>query len=224
MRIVVVEDNESVAKGIAYRLNDVGHSVDLIDDGDVADLHLRDDGSDIVILDINLPGMDGLSILSNMRARGDQRPVILLTAKSELEDRVRGLDAGADDYLVKPFEMDELEARIRALSRRKPRQLRDALSLGALSLDLGARQVFVEGVALDIPRREVSVLEALLSANGRVVSRSELLDHIYGIGSDIEPRAIEAHVSRLRKRLGAYGYAIRVHRGVGYSLTEPSQP
>ena len=127
LRIVLVEDNEGLAKGITYRLEDLGHSVDTLSDGLHADDHLRADGGDIVILDINLPGLDRLSILKHMRDRGDHRPVILLTARSGTRERVRGLDSGADDYLVKPFDMAELEARIRALARRKPREIRDYL-------------------------------------------------------------------------------------------------
>lgn len=220
MRIVLVEDNESLAKGITYRLEDLGHSVDTLSDGLHADDHLRTDGGDMVILDINLPGLDGLSILKHMRDRGDHRPVILLTARSGTRERVRGLDSGADDYLVKPFDMAELEARIRALARRQPREIRDTLSLGPVALDLGARQVEIDGVATAMPRREISVLELLLSAQGRTVPKSDLLDHTYGVGADVEESAIEVHVSRLRKRLKPHGISIRVQRGLGYSIEQ----
>ena len=159
------------------------------------------DQSDLVILDINLPGRNGIELLKAMRARGDVRPVLLLTARADTHDRVRGLDAGADDYLVKPFEMIELEARIRAISRRKPEPYRKSLSLGTLTLDLDARQVAIDGQPVAIPRREVSLLEALLSANGRTVSKTHLLEHTYGTGTDVEEAAVEAHISRLRKRL-----------------------
>ncbi|MBF9047032.1 response regulator [Rhodobacterales bacterium LSUCC0031] len=218
MRIVLVEDHDSVAKGIRYRMEDLGHSVDVIADGLAADQHLRDGGGDLVILDINLPGLDGLSILRAMRQRGDGRPVLLLTARAETHDRVRGLDAGADDYLVKPFEMDELEARIRALARRQPNRLRRQLTVGALTLDLDAREVTAAGVALALPRREVSVVEILMAAQGRTVSKNDLIDHLYGTGADIEEGAIEVHISRLRKRLRPYGLEIRVARGLGYAL------
>lgn len=218
MHIVLVEDNESLAKGITYRLEDSGHAVDLISDGAQAHDHLRTAGGDLVILDINLPGLDGLSILRDLRARGDARPVILLTARAETEDRVKGLDAGADDYLVKPFEMAELEARVRALARRQPHELRESLSLGPVTLDLGARQVSIAGVAEPLPRREVAVLEALLTAQGRTVPKAELLDRVYGTGADVEESAVEAHISRLRKRLRPHGLAIRVQRGLGYAL------
>lgn len=218
MRIVLVEDQDGVSKGIAYRMQDLGHSVDVIADGMAAHQHLRAGGGDLVILDINLPGMDGLAILRAMRQRGDERPVLLLTARAETHDRVRGLNAGADDYLVKPFEMDELEARVRALARRQPRPLRRQIAMGALALDLDAREVTVGGQPLALPRREVSLLEVLITAQGRTVSKNDLIDHIYGTGADIEEGAIEVHISRLRKRLRDHGLTIRVARGLGYAL------
>lgn len=218
MRIVLVEDHDSVAKGICYRMEDLGHSVDVISDGLAADQHLRMGGGDLVILDISLPGLDGLSILRAMRQRGDGRPVLLLTARAETHDRVRGLDAGADDYLVKPFEMDELEARIRALARRQPNPLRRLITAGDVTLDLDAREVSGAGIPLALPRREVSVMEILMSAQGRTVSKGDLIDHLYGTGADIEESAVEVHISRLRKRLKPYGLEIRVARGLGYAL------
>lgn len=220
MRIVLIEDNEGLAKGIAYRLGDLGHSVDWLNDGLEADAHLGADGADMVILDINLPRLDGLSVLRSMRARGDDRPVLLLTARSGTVDRVLGLDAGADDYLVKPFEMDELEARVRALARRLPRPLRRTANFGSLAFDLDARQVSVAGESLALPRREVSLLEILIGAQGRIVAKADLLDHVYGTGTDIEEAAIEVHVSRLRKRLKPFGLRIKVQRGLGYAIAQ----
>jgi len=219
MRIVVVEDNRSLAKGIAYRLQDDGHSVDLLENGDEALLFLAQESADIVILDINLPGKSGIEILGTMRARSDARPVILLTARSSTEDRVAGLDAGADDYLAKPFAMDELAARIRALGRRRATTPRRGLDIGRLALDLEALQVFDGDTPVDIPRRELTVLAALAKASGRTVSKATLLDQVYGTGSETDEKVIEVYISRLRKRLGRYGIAIRVHRGLGYSLS-----
>lgn len=219
LRIVLVEDNESLAKGIAYRLQDAGHSVDRLEDGVAADEYLRSDAeADLLILDITLPRLDGLSVLRQMRDRGDARPVLLLTALAETVDRVRGLDAGADDYMVKPFEMAELEARIRALSRRKTQTLRAHLTLGVLCLDLGARQVTIGGEHMPLPRREVSVLEALMTAEGRTVPKSQLLEQVYGMGADVEETAVEVHISRLRKRLAPHGILIHVQRGLGYAI------
>lgn len=220
MRIAIVDDNEALAKGIAWRLQDRGHATDLLHDGLEASEFLSGDANDLVILDINLPGLDGLAILREMRARGDQRPVLLLTARDKTADRVQGLDCGADDYLVKPFEMEELEARVRALSRRLGQAAQSELSLGPLRFLLDSRQVEVDGAPLTLPRREVSVLEALLRARGGVVSKTDLLEHVYGTGADVGESAVEAHVSRLRKKLTAAGLDIRVQRGLGYSLQE----
>jgi len=224
MRIVLVEDNASLAAGICFRLQDAGHAVDVLDDGLAASTYLATDNADLVILDINLPGRDGLDLLKDMRQRGDSRPVLLLTARAETVDRVKGLDAGADDYLVKPFEMVELEARVRALSRRKPQTFRKTLRLGPLELDLDARQALINDTAADIPRREISILEALMSAEGRTVAKLQLIEHTYGTGSDVEEVAIEAHISRLRKRLKPHGIAIQVARGLGYAIRLDTAP
>ena len=171
MRITVVEDNVALAKGIAYKLEDAGHAVDLLHNGDDAEAFLKGDTSDLIILDINLPGADGLSLLAGLRARGDQRPVILLTARAETEDRVIGLDAGADDYLIKPFEMAELEARVRALARRRAQPQRQRMTIGALAFDPGGRQLTAGGALIEMPRREMAVFEGLLEAGGRLVSK-----------------------------------------------------
>lgn len=218
MRIVIVEDNETLANAIAYRLRDRGHAADVLTDGDAADQYLAQEGADLIVLDINLPGRSGLEILHALRNRGDSAPVILLTARSETSDRVAGLDMGADDYLVKPFEMDELEARIRALSRRKQLDYGARETVGKLEFDRNARQVSVQGEVLEIPRREMAVLECLLERRGRIVPKSQLTDHVYGVGADVEDTAVEPHVSRLRKRLQDLGIKIKTARGLGYLL------
>lgn len=218
MRITLVEDNIGLAKGIAYRLQDVGHAVDMLHDGAQAADFLKDDASDLIILDINLPGQDGLSILKQLRARGDQRPVVLLSARANTQDRVIGLDAGADDYLIKPFDMAELEARVRALTRRRTATGRQVLTLGDLSFDVAARQVLVSGDVLDLPRRELSIFECLILADGRRVTKTALLDFAYGVGADVEERVIEVYVSRLRTRLKPHRVTINSQRGLGYQL------
>ncbi len=218
MRITLVEDNSSLAKGIAYRLEDAGHAVDVLHDGDEAQLFLRTDRSDLVILDINLPGVDGLSLLKELRNRGDVRPVILLTARAETNDRVVGLDAGADDYLIKPFEMAELEARVRALLRRREIPQRQMLTLGVLRYDVPARQLFDGETELDVPRRELSMLECLALAEGRLVSKTALLEHAYGTGADVEDSVVEVYISRLRRRLKPFDIQIKAQRGLGYQL------
>ncbi|WP_171180457.1 response regulator transcription factor [Ruegeria sp. HKCCD8929] len=218
MRIVIVEDNEALANAIAYRLRDRGHAADVLLDGQEAEAFLAREGADLVVLDINLPGRSGFEILRAMRERKDGAPVILLTARSETSDRVAGLDMGADDYLVKPFEMDELEARIRALSRRKSLDYGAVEKIGRLEFDRNMREVSAEGVPLDIPRRELAVLECLLDRRGRIVSKAQLTDHVYGVGADVDDTAVEPHVSRLRKRLAPHGIAIKTARGLGYML------
>lgn len=218
MRVALIEDNVGLAKGIAYRLEDDGHTVDVVHHGDDAHDFLRQEDCELIILDINLPGRSGLEILTELRRRADSRPVILLTAQSSTHDRVAGLDAGADDYLVKPFEMDELAARVRAVGRRKQAALNRFVAIGQLSLEIESLQLLFEGTALDIPKRELSVLACLANANGRVVGKQTLLDHVYGVGSETDEKVIEVYVSRLRKRLLPYGTSIRVSRGIGYSL------
>jgi two-component system OmpR family response regulator len=220
MRIAIIEDNESVAKGIAYRMQDRGHATDILNDGLAADDFLRSDGNEIIILDINLPGTDGITILKRMRARGDHRPVLLLTARSATVARVSGLDAGADDYLVKPFEMDELEARIRALSRRVPQKVATDYTMGGLRYVPDERKVTIHGQAMELPRRELSLLDALMRARNGVRSKAQLLDTLYGTGADVGESAVEAHISRLRKKLAPAGVEIKAQRNIGYVLQE----
>lgn len=222
MRIVVVEDNLSIAKGIRYHLEDAGHAVDLLHDGDEAAAFLRDDDADIIVLDINLPGKDGLEILRDMRDRGDMRPVLLLTARAELGDKIVGLDAGADDYLIKPFEMAEFAARIRALSRRVTERLTASRRIGQLTFDLTSRMISGPDGPLDIPRREIALFESLLRADGRLVSKQLLLDALYGTGADVDEPVVEVYVSRLRKRLNPFGIQITVKRGLGYMMQAAS--
>jgi DNA-binding response OmpR family regulator len=220
MHIVLVEDNQSLRKGIAYRLSDDGHAVDTLGDGDEAEQFLAQEDCDLIILDINLPGRDGLDVLANLRRRGDPRPVILLTARAATEDRVAGLDAGADDYLVKPFEMDELAARVRAVARRKGVAPRREIRIGALRLDVETPRLLNGDDPIDVPRRELAILVALARANGAPVSKDTLLDKAYGVGSGTDDKVVEVYVSRLRKRLARFGLTIRVRRGIGYALVE----
>lgn len=224
MRITLVEDNVSLAKGINYGLEDAGHAVDTLHNGSEAEEYLKNDRADLVILDINLPGVDGLVLLSQMRQRGDMRPVILLSARADTQDRVTGLDAGADDYLIKPFEMAELEARVRALLRRRAIPQQKLQAFGALWFDPTARQLFEGDVEIDLPRRELSVFECLLAADGRLVSKNTVLDHVYGIGADVEETVVEVYVSRLRSRLKQYGILIRTRRGLGYQMFAEPNP
>lgn len=223
MHILVVEDNDALRKGITYRLSDDGHAVDSLGNGDAADAFLRMENCDLVILDINLPGKNGLEVLAGMRQRADPRPVILLTARSATDDRVAGLDAGADDYLVKPFDMDELAARIRALARRRAIAPRRTLKIGPLTLDVETPQLMGPEGAIDIPRRELTMLIVLAEAAGTPVSKERLLDQIYGTGSASEEKVVEVYASRLRKRLAEFGVGIKALRGIGYALKESEE-
>lgn len=218
MRIAVVEDNVELARGIAFRLRDRGHSVDVLHDGLEAADFLAREGADIVVLDINLPGQDGLAVLRGLRAAGDGVPVILLTARGDTQDRVAGLDSGADDYLTKPFEMDELEARLRALARRKDLIFAARDGLGSLVFDRTSRQLMAGDQPLEVPRREIAVLECLVERRGRIVSKAQLTAHVYGTGADVDDSAVEPHVSRLRRRIEKHGIRIKTARGLGYML------
>jgi two-component system OmpR family response regulator len=218
LRIVIVEDNEAVANGIAYVLRDEGHAVDLIFDGTEAAQFLRGDDADIVILDVNLPGLSGIDVLRDMRRRGDTRPVLMLTAQSSLEDKVDGLDAGADDYLAKPFEMSELRARLRALLRRGRTAPSEVLALGDIRFEPTARQVIAPNGPLEMPRREIAVFEALLMAQNRTVSKQVLLDKVYGTGAAVDEQVVEVYISRLRGRLKPFNVEIKMQRGIGYYM------
>ncbi len=220
MRIAVIEDNKSLAAGIAYRLRDQGHAVDVLHDGEDGNDHLAHEGADLVILDINLPGLNGLDVLRKLRARNDNTPVLLLTARSEVTDRVDGLDAGADDYLVKPFEMAELEARVRALSRRRGIDRPPVEPIGCLVFDPGARILRNNDDAVELTRRELAAFECLLHRRGRLVPKSVLADHIYGTGADVDEKIVEVHISRLRKKLDDCGIRIKAARGLGYLMEE----
>lgn len=218
MKIVVIEDNISMAKGIAYVLRDAGHAVDMIHNGAHADTFLCTDTADLIVLDINLPGLSGIELLRRLRKRNDQRPVILLTARSDTSERVNGLDAGADDYLVKPFEMAELEARIRALSRRRSQKVVAQESIGSLTLDVTSREVTAGGEPLPLPRRELALFEILIKAQGRSVAKSSILDRLYGTGTEMDEKVVEVYISRLRKRLAPYRVGIQVRRSIGYQI------
>ena len=221
MRIAVIEDNVDLARGIAHSLRDAGHSVDHLSDGAEASGFLAREGADLIVLDINLPGRSGLDVLRDLRARDDHTPVLLLTARSETSDRVAGLDAGADDYLVKPFAMEELLARLRALARRRAAEASEVQTLGLLTYDPTARVLHAGETVIDLPRRELAAFECLLERRGRLTPKSTLLTQLYGTGADVEDSVVEVHISRLRKRLRKHGIEIRTARGLGYMLVEP---
>lgn len=218
MRIAIIEDNKTLAKGIAHLLRDEGHAVDEIHNGTEALEFLVEEAADIIVLDINLPGLSGLEVLKGLRKAGKQTPVILLTALGETKDRVAGLDAGADDYLVKPFEMDELNARIRALLRRKQPELLQARELGPFSYDRAKRSLSVNGTELALPKKELATFECFFDRPNQVVAKATLANHLYGVGADVEEKVVEVYVSRLRKRLSNYGVEFKTARGLGYLM------
>lgn len=218
MRIAVIEDNVALANGIAHQLRDQGHAVNVLHDGDQALAFVKQDGADLLVLDVNLPGLDGFGVVSALRKSGNQVPIIMLTARSDLKDRLAGLDAGADDYLIKPFEMEELEARIRALLRRKPNLDTASATLGPLTFDREGRRLLASNQDLALPRRELAVFECLFDRLGQIVSKTHLADQLYGIGAEVEERVVEVYVSRLRKKLGDHGITIKTARGLGYMM------
>ena len=203
-----------IAEAVRTALAHDGHLPDWVGDGAAASTALRTSRFDIVLLDLGLPRKDGLGVLREMRTRGDATPVIILTARDDVPSRIAGLDSGADDYLVKPFDFDELAARMRSAVRRSAGRSSPVIEHGALRLDPVSHEVSVSGKPVTLSAREYAVLEALLQRPGAVLSRTALEDRLYGFGGTIESNAVEVYVHALRRKLGAD--AIRTQRGVGY--------
>ncbi|MEM6460554.1 MAG: response regulator transcription factor [Pseudomonadota bacterium] len=221
MRILIVEDNRKLADGLRQLLANSGYAVDWVGDGDSALSAVSALDYELVVLDLGLPEMDGLEVLRHMRAQRIAIPVLVLTARDELEDRIKGLDLGADDYLTKPFEWEELSARVRALIRRA-RAIRSSLvETGPIACDLKTGQVFAGDVPIDIPARETHVLRALMLANGRILSKSQLIESLSSFDDSISDNALEQSISRLRRRLSDHGVSIKAARGLGYFLQTP---
>jgi len=218
MRILIVEDDPLLADGLTRSLTRADYAVDLAADGGAADAVLATETFDLVILDLGLPKLDGFEVLKRLRRRANTTPVLVLTARDTLDDRVKGLDLGADDYLTKPFELPELEARVRALIRRGQSGGGSLLTHGPLTLDTAGRRVSLAGAALDLSARELGVLEVLMLRSGRVVSKDQLAEQLYNYDNDVGANAIEVYVHRLRKKLEPAGIRIRTIRGLGYLL------
>jgi two-component system, OmpR family, response regulator len=218
MRILVAEDDAILADGVTRTLRQSGYAVDWVKNGVEADTALDMDDFDLLILDIGLPKKSGLDVLKRLRARDSRVPVLILTALDGVNDRVRGLDAGADDYLAKPFELAELEARVRALTRRGMAGGPTLLRHGSLTYDQVGRVARLNGEPLELSAREVSLLEIFLSRAGRLVSKDQLVSHLCEWGEEVSPNAIEVYVHRLRKKLEPGGVRIVTVRGLGYSL------
>lgn len=221
MRVLIVEDDPILADGLMRILRQASHVVTHEDNGQRADHLLTVQQFDLVILDMGLPDMEGSEVLRRLRRRGVKVPVLVLTARDKVEDRVQGLDFGADDYLAKPFDLLELEARIRALLRRGQSASGALLQIGELCLDTVGRRATLQGEPVELSAREISVLEILMLRVGRVVSKELLSDQMSDLGEEMSINAIEVYVHRLRKKIEAGNVAIRTLRGLGYLLEKP---
>jgi len=219
MRILVVEDDTNLNRQIKDALTEGGYAVDVAFDGEEGHYLGDTEPYDAVVLDIGLPQMDGLSVLEERRRAGKDLPVLLLTARDRWRDKVQGIDAGADDYVAKPFHMEELLARLRALVRRAAGHSSNEITAGPVRLDVKAGKVTVDGQAIKLTSHELRLLSYLMHHKGKVVSRTELIEHIYDQDFDRDSNTIEVFVTRIRKKLGAD--IITTIRGLGYSLEEP---
>jgi two-component system response regulator QseB len=216
MRVLLVEDDSMIGSAVRAGLAEAGFTVDWVTDGRAAQLALAEGGHDVAVLDLGLPRQDGMAVLAAARAAGNRTPVLIATARDGVADRIAGLDAGADDYVVKPFDLDELAARIRAVWRRHAGAASPVLSSGEVALDPVRHVVTRNGEPVELSAREYAVLEALLRRPGAVLSRRQLEEAVYGWGEEVASNAIEVHLHHLRRKLGAN--AIRNVRGVGYRI------
>jgi DNA-binding response OmpR family regulator len=218
MRLLLIEDDPELSDGLQQSLAQSGYAVDVARTAQAGRAACAAARYELVILDLGLPDGDGLGLLRELRANGLLAPVLILTARGDLDDRIAGLDAGGDDYLAKPFALGELEARVRALLRRGPDAVPQRVQLGGLSYDAGTRRALVGGADLELTARELAVLEALLRRPRALVSKEQLFESLYTWDSEANLSAVEVYVSRLRKKLEPAGVAIRMFRGLGYRL------
>jgi DNA-binding response OmpR family regulator len=218
MRILLVEDDLQLGDGLAVGLRQAGFAVDWVKDGQSADHALQAEDFDFVVLDLGVPKLSGIEVLTRVRARQQTMPILILTARDATSDKVLGLDCGADDYLVKPVDLDELSARIRALTRRSAGRATPLLICGAVVLDPAARTVMLGDQPVELSGREFSLLQVLLENAGRVLTRTQLEQALYGWQDEPESNALEVHIHHLRKKLGSD--LIRTLRGVGYSIAK----
>jgi two-component system, OmpR family, response regulator QseB len=219
VRVLLVEDDAMIAQGLQTALRQSGFAVDWMRDGKSAADSLNTSVFDVVLLDLGLPQRDGINVLRELRKRGDSTPVIIVTARDEIQHRIAGLDAGADDYIVKPFDLDELMARMRSVLRRAAGRADPSIRHGEIRLDPVTRTVERSGVPVNLSAHEYAVLEALLQRPGAVLSRTQLEDRLYGWNEQIGSNAVEVYIHGLRRKLGSG--AIRTLRGVGYFVPKP---
>jgi two-component system, OmpR family, response regulator QseB len=222
MRLLLVEDDEILGDGLVAGLKMEGYAVDWLTNGKLADEALKMNCYELVVLDLNLPDMDGLSILRALRARKDETPVLVLTAKDTVPDRVEGLDSGADDFVIKPFELDEVCARLRALARRNEGRSTPTIEYKGIVLDPASHQVTFNDENVELSQKEFEILSFLMGNIGRVVSRARLEESLYSWSSDIESNTVEVHIHYLRKKLDPA--IIRTVRGVGYIIDSENDP
>jgi two-component system OmpR family response regulator/two-component system response regulator QseB len=222
MRILLVEDDALLGDALEAGLKQAGHAVDWVRDGISADTALATEDYAAVVLDLGLPRKDGIDVLRGLRAKKRSLPVLILTARDTVEDRIKGLDAGADDYLVKPFDLGELNARLRALLRRAGGQPAPVLTAAGLSLDPATRSVLAQGREVELSAKEYALLHALMQHPGRALSRAQLEQHLYAWGEEIGSNAVEVYIHHLRRKLGAD--AIRTLRGIGYVVARDAAP
>jgi two-component system response regulator QseB len=214
MRLLLIEDDELLGDAVKTGLTQFGYIIDWLKDGESARSALRTEIFELIILDLGLPKLSGIALLQTIRQEGNKTPVIILTARESVESRIKGLDSGADDYIIKPFDLNELSARIRALTRRSQGRADTVLHYRNVTLDPAAHSVTVDDQVLNVPRREFSLLQKLLENSGHVLSREQLMQSIYGWDEDVDSNALEVHIHNLRKKLNA-NY-IRTIRGIGY--------
>jgi len=220
MRILLAEDDPSIAEGICASLRHGGHAVDHVAAGNLADIALRDHHYDLLVLDLGLPALDGTEVLRRLRGRGTGMPVLVVTARDGMTERIRVLDLGADDYLVKPFALVEFEARVRALLRRSSSQGKPELLLGQLRLDLPGHRAWIGQTALELTAREFGLLEALALRPDRVTSRAQLIEALCDWDQELTDNGLDIAIHRLRRKLHGSGTSVRTIRGLGYLLEE----
>ena len=214
MRLLLVEDDELLGDAVKAGLTQFGYVVDWLKDGESARGALRTESFELIILDLGLPKLSGIGLLQSIRQDGNATPVIILTARESVESRVKGLDSGADDYIIKPFDLNELSARVRALIRRSQGRADTAFQYRNITIDPAAHSVAVDNIPINVPRREFSLLQKLLENSGQVLSREQLMQSVYGWDEDVDSNALEVHIHNLRKKLNAT--FIRTIRGIGY--------